>query len=152
MSEKYQSKNEIKKNLTSMKKVNKYVAIGFCILTIIMIFYAQLISKPRLSRLKKNYIIDVGFTYSHIWGTWHKNSPPSLKYKYWINGKEYKDDIQIKKIRPSVLGIHFIYKSFPVAIDSTDLSNSKILVTPDDFKEFNLRFPDTLNWVLKYIE
>ena len=44
----------------------------------------------------------------------------------------------------------FIGKYFPMAY-SPKINKGQILVTPDDFKEINLPFPDSLTWVLKYM-
>ncbi|MEO7045303.1 MAG: hypothetical protein ABI091_08315 [Ferruginibacter sp.] len=46
----------------------------------------------------------------------------------------------------------FIGKTFPVIFSPNNPSNAKILIFPNDFKEYNYSFPDSLNWVLKYIK
>ena len=70
---------------------------------------------------------------------------PSYQYKFVYNGKVYTDDnnrgIQTKYF--------FIGKTFP-AMFSPKTGNSELLMTPEDFKEYGLNFPDSLRWVLQF--
>ena len=43
----------------------------------------------------------------------------------------------------------FVGKDFLMAY-SPLLNIAQILITPEDFEEYNMPFPDTLNWVLTY--
>lgn len=45
---------------------------------------------------------------------------------------------------------HFIGKTFP-AMYLPDKNILEILITPRDFEEFNIPFPDSLNWVMPYV-
>ena len=48
---------------------------------------------------------------------------------------------------------HFKSNFFPVVISAKNPKKySSILVVPEDFEEYGLKFPDSLNWVLKYID
>ena len=43
-------------------------------------------------------------------------------------------------------------KSFPVIFNKADPKKySVLLVVPEDFEEYGLKYPDSLNWVLKYL-
>ncbi|MEI9934473.1 MAG: hypothetical protein WDM71_06385 [Ferruginibacter sp.] len=46
-------------------------------------------------------------------------------------------------------GIFLLVKLFP-AIFSPKTNNSELLMTPEDFKNYGLNFPDSLQWVLQY--
>ncbi|PQJ11719.1 hypothetical protein CJD36_007955 [Flavipsychrobacter stenotrophus] len=46
---------------------------------------------------------------------------------------------------------HFIGKTFPVIYNPENKSFASMLITPRDFKSSNIIFPDTLNWVNKYL-
>lgn len=50
------------------------------------------------------------------------------------------------------LGNTCLHRSFPVVYDSLHPEISKILITPTDFKKYNIPFPDSLNWVKQYVE
>ena len=41
----------------------------------------------------------------------------------------------------------FVGRIFPIVYAHNNCSNSKILITRDDFSFFNLSFPDSLEWV-----
>src|SRR6185312_12407547 len=45
---------------------------------------------------------------------------------------------------------HFIGKTFP-SMYLPDKNILEILITPRDFEEFNIPFPDSLNWVMPYV-
>src|SRR5450755_4868221 len=42
-------------------------------------------------------------------------------------------------------------RTFPVIYSPNYPKNNYILIRPEDFNRFNYSFPDSLNWVLKYI-
>jgi hypothetical protein len=44
----------------------------------------------------------------------------------------------------------FVGKNFP-GIYSPNTNSLKVLITPEDFAQFDISFPDSLNWVLPYI-
>ena len=116
------------------------------------VIYAELFNKPKFKKLTKSYILSVAFCYDYNPGTWYKNNPPSVIYRYSVNGNTYVGDTQAPNISPSVVKSKLVNKSFPVAIDKNDFSNSRILISPDDYKEIHLNFPDSLQWVLKLVE
>lgn len=76
-----------------------------------------------------------------------KSTRMEFKYKIFFKGKE--------RIRFSDAGIYnpqeFYGKSFPVIV-STLTGRSVILITPEHFRRFNMQYPDSLKWVLKYID
>jgi hypothetical protein len=46
---------------------------------------------------------------------------------------------------------NFVGKQFPVVYDSLNPGgNFRMLISPDDFKYYNMPFPDSLKWVLSY--
>lgn len=70
---------------------------------------------------------------------------PNFKYNFFYNNKIY--------IQEGGSGIRkknlFIGKYFPV-IFSPKSKNSELLISPEDFEKFDIPFPDSLKWVLKY--
>ncbi len=64
-----------------------------------------------------------------------------------LNGKTFEEPT------PSTIRSNryeFIGKRFP-AIYSSKYETLEILIAPKDFEKFNIPFPDSLNWVLKYV-
>ncbi|SFQ31200.1 hypothetical protein [Parafilimonas terrae] len=48
---------------------------------------------------------------------------------------------------------HFIInKQFPIIFSSVNPNYNMILILPEDFKDYNVPFPDSLNWVLQYVK
>jgi hypothetical protein len=54
---------------------------------------------------------------------------------------EIKNSYNLKK------SASFHGKSFPIVYDRNNQSNAFILIKPEDFVEFELEFPESLNWV-----
>jgi len=72
----------------------------------------------------------------------------SLKYELYFHGRKILGNNSFKKIS----GLHdFEDRNFPVMYD-TLLGTSQLLIEPADFQEFNIPYPDSLNWVLQYLK
>ena len=70
-----------------------------------------------------------------------------LHYEFFYNRKRYTSNNTFYKIR----GLReFENKYFPVMYDPK-MGSSQLLLYPLDFKRFNLPFPDSLKWVLQYL-
>ena len=114
--------------------------------------YVLLYSKPKYQKLLKKHRITTGYTYDYAPGTSYKNSPPSIYYKYYVDNTEFTGSTQLNDISATVIQAKLIFKYFPVAFDSSDFSNSEMLISPTTFTKFGLKYPDSLNWVLKLID
>jgi hypothetical protein len=76
------------------------------------------------------------------------NMGMTLKYEFSYKGERKGGNKPIQKIR----GLReFEDKYFPVIYDPK-FGQSQILIDPGQFKRFNLPFPDSLSWVLKYFK
>ncbi len=88
---------------------------------------------------------------ARVIGTEHsgnRNNYLKIIVKYEYLNTEYETEevkYQLETYTP------VINKEFPIIIDSLNVSNSYILVSPSDFSRFNISFPDSLNWIKKYI-
>lgn len=116
------------------------------------IIYVYCFSIPKYNQLKRDFTLSICYAYDFSPGTSYKNSLPSIYYRYYVNGKEYKGHTQLKRICAGDLQSHLIFKTFPVAIDRKDNTNSTALIEPETFRDFQIEFPDSLQWVLKYIK
>ena len=63
----------------------------------------------------------------------------------------YNDEVKENSTPTSLKKGYFdmIGKTFP-AMYSPKMGSFEILITPTDFEKFNIPFPDSLNWVIKY--
>lgn len=97
--------------------------------------------------LLKDSIIVNGTIFSYEYITKHS---PSFKYTFDLDGFSYQSESSNSGIGsdyPS-LSSQLIGKSFPVIVNKdVPKKYNKILITPADFKNFNLPYPDSLLWV-----
>lgn len=80
-----------------------------------------------------------------------KGSGGRITYVFKLEGKEYKNVRAYGNIYTSQ-GYNFVNKSFPVAYEKNNVGNNQLLISPKQFDEINLPFPDSLEWVRKYMK
>jgi hypothetical protein len=94
--------------------------------------------------LKKHYILLNAKTTS-----WVVTSKVGLELEYEFHYKGNK--IVYNNPFAKFMGNkNFENKLFPVVYDPV-LNTAQLLVQPENFKKFNLQFPDSLDWVLPYL-
>ncbi len=72
---------------------------------------------------------------------------PWYKCYYEVSGKMYTCNKPVHLCKK--LGSHFFDQKFPVIYDSTNPGSGMVLVFPFEYEELNLKFPDSLNWILR---
>ncbi len=77
-----------------------------------------------------------------------------VKYHFFVAGKTYKSDASFSRAQMSYENFKLLEdKSFPVAYNLKYFDfSSFILIFPKDYKDFNVPFPDSLNWILPLIK
>ena len=98
-----------------------------------------------------------GFTHGEILASYHAYKSPKyvFEYDYKIHGAAYMGE---QLISEGLMKDSLLNNTFPVVYDTTAKRNrytpfpAYLLITPDDFKKFNMPFPDSLKWVKKYIK
>lgn len=93
------------------------------------------------SKILKARVIDTEYS-------GNRNNSLKIIIKYEYLNTEYKTEevkYQLETYTP------IINKEFPIIVDSLNAKNSYILISPSDFSKFQLSFPDSLNWIKKYI-
>ncbi len=73
-----------------------------------------------------------------------------VKYQFNVNGKAYKSSASFSQKIMSFENFKLLEnKSVPAAYNlKYGKMLSYILIFPDDYKDFNVPFPDSLNWIL----
>ena len=80
------------------------------------------------------------------------NWGPGVHYTYYANGRLVEDSRRVKEF-PYTIGQIIVGKSFPVAYRKYWYGYEDcLLITPSDFTNYGREFPDSLQWVLDYIE
>jgi|GEM_PF-3999395 len=74
-----------------------------------------------------------------------------VDYSFVLNNRNYR----LKRNNQKLIGKYLEYlrlKEFPLIIlkDNPDLN--KLLISPYDYQELNMNFPDSMQWVLPYIK
>ena len=123
-----------------MKNQNRVALLIFLVFTAIVVANTFF----RSSDLKRNGIIVYGKILSYGFAT--KSSVMQFDYEFVYKGKVYKSDSPAGVTNSS----EFIDKVFPVRY-SPKTSRSEILITPRHFKRYGLEYPDSLEWVKKYL-
>ena len=71
-----------------------------------------------------------------------------LKYEFYYKGKKITGANAFEPFRGNS---EFENRHFPVIYYPGLGGSSELLIRPADFKRFNIPFPDSLAWVLKYL-
>jgi hypothetical protein len=75
-----------------------------------------------------------------------------MTYEYYVNSKKVIRSSPRIWLTTTSCNEHFLGKTFPVVYNPDDKEISALLLTPSDFKRFKYSFPDSLKWVVKYID
>jgi hypothetical protein len=77
----------------------------------------------------------------------------NIEYTFNLNGEQFKATATLltSELSEEDCKNYFMGKEFPVVYLPSNPSNSILLIRPKDFSRFGYTFPDSLNWVLKYV-
>lgn len=91
----------------------------------------------------------ISFTTIYKFSENGKHTCTALHYKYKVEGNGTEGELECSGI--SIKNVHyFVDKTFPLIYSKKYPENHAILIFPDQFAEYDLPFPDSLHWVLKY--
>lgn len=148
------AQNNMSEEDKTKKKRKLKIAIAtqvpFAIFAFVCMFILLNRNKPKNEMIHPNFARGT-VVYYHA-----QNSLDTIfQYTYTLNGIMYTNTLNVAT---SVIKDSLIGKTLPVIYDTTakNVKNSTfaacLLITPDDFKKYNIPFPDSLKWVLKYIK
>ncbi len=156
-------KNEPK---TTPEQIKKF-SIVFLIVIVVISAFAYYMETLEKTSLIKNKGFTTGVILRIDWSRDAKSPDiyPCYIYKLSVKGKttlaqqmigdEYDIDRQFKQ-GDGIMMDSLVGKSFPILYDTTSRIHPPLkftnflLIFPEDFKQFNLPFPDSLKWVLKF--
>jgi len=136
--------------LTGSAKFDKrtyYVVAFFFIVVAAIAIYGQV----KKNQLDSGFVITNGATVTSISLTGKTGSGYFLDYSFQFQSKTYSGSTAERGIINSD-GSTFIGKSFPVMFSTKDTSNNKLMVTPKDFEDYHYEYPDSLKWMLDYLQ
>ena len=132
--------------MTERKKTRLFVVV-FILLSTALVCWGYW----RKLQIETKHEITVGRIYHYSYVGRGNGGGIWVDFKIEINRKEYNsstryltDDFNCNN--------DFIGKTFPAVYNPDHPSISSILIIPSDFARYNYPFPDSLNWVKKYIK
>ncbi len=81
--------------------------------------------------------------------TYFGKNNTNILYIYVVRGKEYRGEYVSKYISPTI-DKSIKGKQMPLIYSNNNPYNSALLLRPNNFKIFNLSYPDSLNWINKF--
>jgi len=132
------------------KKTNNILGsllVVFLVVLIIRNFYhANLL-------LKNNQIVNGGYVSSCNYGGKGNAGRVFIDYFFFIKGKKLKGSTVFltSEISFSDCQNYFVGKQFPVIYVPEKPTINLMLVSPKNFDQYSYKFPDSLNWVRKYL-
>ena len=128
-------------------KINSYIAFLILLSFVLYVYFKE---TGKYKKLREKGIITTGYI------TDFKNAAKTshdMIYSFVYKGQKYNDNATgmesslVLNNKEKIIG-----KCFPVLFYKDDPKINDILMFPEDFKHYNLNFPDSLSWVLQYEE
>lgn len=129
--------------MTNNTKITNVVLLLGIVIFFIYVYVTNVYYRPKA--IKNNGIVLNAWTLE--WKFDSKGSR-SLQYEFYYNTKKI---IGYTTPRNNRGNINFVHSYFPVIYDTID-GYKEILIDPKNFKRYNIAFPDSLKWVLKYFD
>lgn len=101
-------------------------------------------SNVRENSLKHNKAFGNAIVYEIVTGG---KSGPLARFGFVYDGKVYKSTYSIPELKFKTDKNKLLGKWFPVVYDTINPDNNRLIMTMSDFQNYQLKFPDSLNWV-----
>lgn len=123
----------------------KWVYIGGTLLIVAALAFLYFFNRP--GQLEKNGQLTSG-TVTSV--KFNLRNYPVFSYVFKVKGKRYEDKKEGLNIYTEANSL-LIHRSFPVIYEPANPNKNELLVSPDDFKKFNMPYPDSLNDIKAYL-
>ena len=125
-----------------------YYVLAFCIgIGLFIGIYGQIKKK----QLDTTYIIINGATVTSLNSSGNVGPSYFFNYSFEIGPDNYTGSTAERSMT-NILPSYFIGKFFPVMYSAKNPSNNKLMVTPKDFEYYHYDYPDSLKWMLDYLQ
>jgi hypothetical protein len=129
------------------RKKTRLFAIAFAICALAFIGWGFW----RKWQIVKSHKIGIGKIYRYTYGGRGHAGRFFVDFRTTIDGREYTGS-STYLMEDFNCNDDFIGKTFPVVYSPEYHSISSMLIIPSDFARYNYPYPDSLNWVKKYIK
>lgn len=134
-----------------MQRFRYLIYFGVIVIGLTAAIWQTISRMNKNTRLKRHGLICDGIPAS-IQSTGRIFNSLKIHYRFPFHGNQYEQVLTARDMLMSFEDEIFYYKGHvPVLVDTTDPENSHLLLRPSDFIYFGLPFPDSLNWVFKYM-
>ena len=123
----------------------KKIFTGLILIGVFLCFY--IFGKIRTNEIKTHLRLCNGYVYET--SIQHRGWV-NLAYEFQVNGKRFKE-LKVLGV-PSTHRKMFLDRNFPVVYSLDNIDFNDMLIVPEDFQKYNISFPDSLNWVIKYLK
>jgi len=130
--------------IENRKKIPYIILVSFAILVVYYGFRAHY----ELNEIRDYKAFSKGFVYRA--NPAGKSVGLYIEYYFYVNNEKFSDGITTSLKKSS--DEYIKNKYFPVIYSKHNPEFNRILITPSDFYEFNLGFPDSLSWVPKFCD
>jgi hypothetical protein len=133
-----------------MKILEKYNGIIIILVFVLIMFtWGWLRNKTLL----KNHQLSVAKITNYSYNNGRGQSGISLYFTFELKGRIYESRTEFgyNNLSKEDAQAFFVGKFFPLMYNPNHLENNQILITKKDFQHFNIPFPDSLKWTLKYL-
>lgn len=123
-----------------MDSLNKIIVILAFVAFGCIVIYGYMKSDRESENIRQNLKV-ISSVIKKTESAGYRGSYLRLHVEYTWKGELIKTDFSSPDTKCAVIGRELL-----LVIDSTNVENAKLLLKPEDFSEFNLTFPDSLNW------
>ena len=124
--------------------------------SIVLLFFASWVIWGLISKhnLDTNHQMIIGTINGYSYGGKGNAGIMTVDFTFSLDSKNYSGSSSYEGtlFKSEDFKRYFVGKSFPVLYYTNNPRYSIILLTPNSFKRFRMSFPDSLDWVLKYIK
>jgi hypothetical protein len=124
---------------------NKRIVVAIITLFVLAVILGTHYRNAKKRDILKNIVLASGeiTNYQKV----RKSSGIFFDYNLKLGDVIYQERVRCEGIKLSC-GNKFIGKHFPIVYSDLNPEYNEMLITPYQFEEFNLTFPDSLQWVL----
>lgn len=127
--------------------IGKWGKIGSLLFLVIIIFLSIQNGKNIHTHLLKNKVVIVGYMTEKIPNNPKSPGGISFMFRYEYKGKVYEMYSSSYAFANNTdYSNRLVKKFYPVVLDSTNPNNSDILLNREKFTEYDVPFPDSLEW------
>jgi hypothetical protein len=136
--------NRLHKRNMRRKIVRTILVLGL----VVSIVYSLVRQLVHSNDLQKNKILTTGVVTGTNSG--QRNTGGGVDYVINVGRKIYKGSTAYQNLSKSFCE-DLIGRSFPVIYSSKNVHNSEMLITKESFEFYDLKQPDSMSWIEKYV-